>query len=415
MYRIVPVALVLGLFALPAPAEPQRAVTLPAGDRPLTLTPTDVALIGKAEGESWEMFGGTVRVAFDARENLYVVDPGEARVIVFDGDGGYVRTIGRKGNGPGELMAPLAVVVLEDGRVVVNDLGRRGLQVFAADGTYLESIAYDFADGLPGSDIRSVPAGIVAELRRLPFRTSAPEHHASAGRPLAVRPLTPDGEWKTLLEAPADGESSVVRSGGGASGATRIAMTMGSSRAFSPRFAWDVLPDGGLVAGWEAEYRLRLTDPAGRVTAILERPAVVPRGVTEADRQAYRKRLEEGGVVVGGGGGARAAMAAQIREQRLANLEFAEVMPAISRVMTDPWGRVWVQRYGAAAEPGPIDLLTATGDYIGTLPPQPLPDAIGPGGRLAYVETDEETGITRVRLKQMKDGPPPRPVQGGAR
>lgn len=412
---MAPVALVLGLYGLPAPAEAQRAVTLPAEDRPLTLTPADVALIGTAEGESWEMFTGTVRVAFDARENLYVVDPGEARVIVFDRDGGYVRTIGRRGNGPGELMSPLSVVVLADGRVVVHDLGRRGLQVFAADGTYLESIAYDFADGLPGRDIRSVPAGIVAELRRLPFPTSSPEHHASPARPVAVRPLTPDGEWKTLIEA-ADGESPVVRSGGGASGTMRMAMTIGGSRAFSPRFAWDVLPDGALVAGWEAEYRLRLADPAGRVTAILERPTVVPREVTEADRQAYRKMLEEdGGVVVGGGGGARAAMAAQIRAQRLANLEFADVMPAIFRVVTDPWGRIWVQRYGAAAEPGPIDLLSATGDYIGTLPPQPLPDAMGPGGRLAYVETDDETGITRVRLKQMKEGPPPRPVQSGAR
>lgn len=412
MHWIATVAVVLGLYALPAPAQGQRAVTLPDQDRRLTLTPADVALIGTAEGESWEMFGGTVRVAFDARENLYVVDPGEARVIVFDRDGGYVRTIGRRGQGPGELMSPVSVVVLDDGRALVNDMGRRGLQVFAADGTYLESLAYDFADGLPGMDIRSVPAGIVAELRRLPFRTSAPEHHASAGRPVAVRPLTSDGKWQTLLEAPAAGESSVVRTGGGPSGAATMAVSIGASRAFSPRFTWDVLPGGGLVAGWEAEYRLRLADPAGRVTAILERPAVAPREVTEADRQAYRKRLEEGGVTINGAGSAAAAMAAQIREQRLANLEFADVMPAISRVLTDPWGRIWVQRSGADTEPGPIDLLTATGDYIGTLPPQPLPDAMGPGGRLAYVETDEETGITRVRLKQMKDGPPPRPVGG---
>ena len=49
--------------------------------------------------------------------------------------------------------------------------------------------------------------------------------------------------------------------------------------------------------------------------------------------------------------------------------------------------------------PGPIDLLASDGGYMGTLPAGGLgiPDAFGPDGMMAYIETGElDVPVVRV-------------------
>ena len=55
-------------------------------------------------------------------------------------------------------------------------------------------------------------------------------------------------------------------------------------------------------------------------------------------------------------------------------------------------GTIWVRRRGEEpAGDGPIDLLTADGRYLGTLPADAtaMPRAFGPEGLVAFVERDE--------------------------
>jgi len=60
-------------------------------------------------------------VAFDSEGNIYVADTGHSRVLMFRSAGQYIRTIGKKGTGEGELMTPTGVTVSKDGRVYVAD------------------------------------------------------------------------------------------------------------------------------------------------------------------------------------------------------------------------------------------------------------------------------------------------------
>jgi hypothetical protein len=50
-------------------------------------------------------------------------------------------------------------------------------------------------------------------------------------------------------------------------------------------------------------------------------------------------------------------------------------------------------------ENGPIDVISPDLRYLGTLPPQELPDAFGPGGRAAYV-VEDEVGVSRVVVRE---------------
>jgi sugar lactone lactonase YvrE len=78
-------------------------------------------------------------VAVDsARGLLYVCDTGGHRVQVYDLAGAkLIRTIGKRGNGPGELNYPEGVTVGKDGRVYVVDALNFRYQVFDADGKFL--------------------------------------------------------------------------------------------------------------------------------------------------------------------------------------------------------------------------------------------------------------------------------------
>ncbi|MCY3809617.1 MAG: hypothetical protein OXG58_09395 [Gemmatimonadetes bacterium] len=72
-------------------------------------------------------------------------------------------------------------------------------------------------------------------------------------------------------------------------------------------------------------------------------------------------------------------------------------------VRTDPSGRVWVRRRGNdAKERGPIDLMTDSGRYIGTIVMQELLWAVSQSGLAAYVEEDDN-GVESVVVRRLPD------------
>ena len=74
-----------------------------------------------------------------AGRHLAVLDVGGSRVVVFDRNGNYVRQIGRKGRGPGELLNPVDMAVGPGGNVYVLDGGNRRLSVFDSAGVFRSS------------------------------------------------------------------------------------------------------------------------------------------------------------------------------------------------------------------------------------------------------------------------------------
>lgn len=71
---------------------------------------------------------------------VIVTDRIEANIKIFGGDGRYIRTLGRKGNGPAEFQAPLSVVLLPAGdRIAVLDGQRMRVSIWSLDGKELTS------------------------------------------------------------------------------------------------------------------------------------------------------------------------------------------------------------------------------------------------------------------------------------
>lgn len=91
--------------------------------------------IGGAEAGENEAFSGMrMDVALGPNEQVFVLDPQPREIRVFDRQGTYVRTIGRRGEGPGELSSPASIAWAPDDRLWVRDQRGRYV-VFDSVGT----------------------------------------------------------------------------------------------------------------------------------------------------------------------------------------------------------------------------------------------------------------------------------------
>lgn len=390
-------------------------------DVPLTARTGEVFTVGGWEAEGWDAFSRVSDVHFDPSGNLVVLDWEQGRVTVVGTDGRLLRQISRPGQGPGEFRDAGAVAVHRDGRIVVRDWGHRAFLVFDGEGEFVER----FAD-LSGSDqTTAIPSGIRSTLNATGRNYSAVLHTLPDGRILVkaserARSLdvydargeraihyraselagadqeTPQGD-ETSIRIPVRGSQVDARSLTG----LVLRATSSSPPVFSPRLFVGVLSDGRAAVADSVGYRVKLLGPDGAVVGILERP-IPPKPVTDEIRDAERGRMNAGGLQVVFRGtdseSGASAQAEQIRQAMLGQMRFADEIPVISGLAVDGEDRIWVKRteYGAL---DPMDVLTADGGYVGTLSPDELrlPNAFGPGGLMAYVETDEmDAPIVRV-------------------
>ncbi len=106
-----------------------------------------------------ERFNEPKGVAFDAQGHLYVADTGHSRVVVYDGEFGFVRAFGEEGSAPGQLLRPQGLAFDPQGRLLVADTGNHRIQILAPDGRFLKAFGEQGSD--PGQ-FRS-PFGLTAD------------------------------------------------------------------------------------------------------------------------------------------------------------------------------------------------------------------------------------------------------------
>ena len=416
----------LVLLALPLAAAGCGGDAGPAAaglDSPdISLAPgvEEMYTVGVLDGAPWEMFGSVRAVAFDEDGTLFILDNDAGHVVVVDAAGEFVRTISNKGEGPGELNQPIGMAVFSDGSIGVNDLSR-GIQFFGRDGEFLRAAGFDMTDGAPGTPIYALPDGTIlsAELvggslsRLLGGDDAAPE-----GR--SIRRYRLDGTHEVFHAAwpGPPGEETEMQAGG-------VRMVISGAEPFPLPLAIGVLRDGRVVVADSVGYRIKILDASGRVTGTLERP-LTPVAVTETIREAERERRLAAAQSGGGGGNAVVMMrtlsgaAGSLRggggassgpdpdlirrmmEDRVRNLAFPDEIPVIAGLAVDWSDRIWVERSALPGEIGSTDILTADGQYFGTIAPDALriPAAFGPDGLLAYIEADE-LGVQRVRVVRL--------------
>ncbi len=93
-----------------------------------------ISEIGSEGGAGASTFGRVADVRLGPEDDIYVLDAEKDEVLVFTLEGRYLRTIGKRGQGPDEFLRPYSIAFDSVGRLWVGDAGSGKYSVFDRDG-----------------------------------------------------------------------------------------------------------------------------------------------------------------------------------------------------------------------------------------------------------------------------------------
>ena len=131
--------------------------SVPGDDVPAPFTLERVGGLAMPD-TGWAVWPDGVAVDTEQR-TIYVLDESTPRVLVFDLDGGFLRQVGRKGQGPGEYDAPTALQVAPTGELLVMDPGAGFIHRWSPAGEYMDRDPISVSYWGPG--FHAMAAGMV--------------------------------------------------------------------------------------------------------------------------------------------------------------------------------------------------------------------------------------------------------------
>ncbi|MXW10698.1 MAG: hypothetical protein F4X47_02810 [Gammaproteobacteria bacterium] len=411
------------------------AVPAVAQDQSLTLDVTEVYRAGGADAqEEWAFFGPSLRARFDGAGNLVVLDVLDNRVVVIGPDGQLVRSVGRKGEGPGEFQQIKALAVWRDGRIAVPDQGHAAIQVFSPEGELDRLVRMDDEDkplssSLGHEEIRADQSGgrliaqgvagvLVAMMNRMNRLVGYQEDETSSGvDDRALETLDFSGDMvvsRPILQGWRAPRPELMLSPGDEEDWAKVVASM-EDRYFEPGFHWDALPDGTIAYSDSTAYAIKLASPDGSVTDVLRRP-LSPEPVSARIRRAtidyHLERLEQWLERPPSTGMPFMAPDPERRRQRIRERGFYHEIPVVRRLKATWNGGLWIQRRGEDPwdDDGPIDVFSPDREYLGTLPAGApgMPLAFGPDGLVVHLVRDELDVPTLVVSRLTSATPQPR-------
>ncbi len=115
---------------------------MPRKGQPTRMYITEDLRIGTVKGSDEYMFGEIQEIAVDDDGQIFVLDTKKTLINVYDKNGLYKKTIGRHGQGPGELQAPQRMKKTWQDEIFVEDHGARAFVFYTLDGQYSRRVTY---------------------------------------------------------------------------------------------------------------------------------------------------------------------------------------------------------------------------------------------------------------------------------
>ena len=308
--------------------------------------------IGVAEGKEEYMFQMVRDIDADAQGNIYVVEGRLSHVCVFDENGKYIRTIGSKGQGPGELQMPIYVQVTDNDEIAVHDYSGQRLSHFSIDGAFLRQVSTSSTRS-PFIPIRIDPQGHIATIA-------------------AFGPPPVGGKQLRYFNANLELISTITKE----ERDMRKTFDIGK-----PTWFCDVSPSGRIFWGDSKEYVINILN---RDCTLIRRITKKhkPHAITAEDRDSYRERY------------------ASALERGL-KIEFRSHYPAFGEINVDEEERIFVRTFKKVEGRDNRyyhDVFDAEGKYITTVPIRSnlSREAVWKNNKLYTIEMNEE-GYQQVK------------------
>jgi hypothetical protein len=336
---------------------------------------------GGDEGDSLAMLQLVAGAMRQSDGTLVVADRGSSQLKYFDLSGQLVRTVGRKGSGPGEFEYIAWLLACGGDSAFVADIGNRLVSVIAPDGRLVRRFRVETSEGngTPFTTSCARSGRVVTtgwgDLRRSlrqqrPFRPEVPVDLPS---------VRDGGTPRTLGRFPGTEMVPLPGGGGPRAGGRWLHVGMG------PNALWLAPNDGrGLL-----RY-----DSLGTLTLVARYGGGDP-PLTAADARFLTRVILDSIPI--------ARQRAQA-ERELALHPFPDRLPQQFALVVDAQGHPWVQRPPRAADPDPAwDVLSPEGVWLGSisLPQGARPLEIG-ADYLVAVRTGEHGGeiVAEYRVRR---------------
>ncbi|MCG6955435.1 MAG: hypothetical protein LJF04_05530, partial [Gemmatimonadetes bacterium] len=305
----------------------------PAAEVPVfaTLDTVPGLRLGSLSGPEEEQFGSVRDLAVLSDGGVAVLDGQAVEIRVFGPDGSFRRTVGRKGEGPGELSWPSYMTALAGDSLAVWDSRGGRVTVFAPDGSLgrVTPVAFD-GYGRPFVVSFFADGSMVGQSRWNAGSFSGGEQPAFRLDSAVLVVNTADGALVDTMGVFPGSETvqSMHRSG------DMVTMMMASTR-FGRSLQFAAHPEG-VWAGFGDHFELHLHDAAdGHVKRILRAPGL-DAPLTDAEvAEIEAEAMEE----------AENPDQRQ-RAQSVNDLSARpELRPAYDALVVDDHGRLWLRRW----------------------------------------------------------------------
>jgi hypothetical protein len=125
-----------------------------------------VRTIGGLDAEENLSFKEPSDIVRDSAGNLYILDSGNNRIQKLDSEGKFIKTIGRKGQGPGEFQIAHSMDIDSEDDLFFFDVMSRRIEVLSSEGKPLRTIKFR---AFSSSNIRLLKPGLIVRGGRLDF------------------------------------------------------------------------------------------------------------------------------------------------------------------------------------------------------------------------------------------------------
>jgi hypothetical protein len=292
---------------------------------------------GDNEEDENYMFSEISHITVDNDGRIYILDRRESHVKLFDQEGKYVRTIGRKGQGPGELNDPIFVYFPRN-ELLVTQFER--LSFFSPEGEFLRSILMK---------------------KESPTRARCDSHGNIIGTDTVFDFENPYTFYHVLKTYDSEIEpiKELVR--------IKVHRKRGVVTRFGPNIYMTVDDEDNIIFGYSKDYELQIFNPEGDLIKKIMRE-YDPAEVTEEEKEeSTQGRLS------------------------ITKFQIPKYHPAFVRFVHDEAGRLYVQSYekGEGFNVYYHDVFDRDGRYIAKIQLKRAP-VIFRDGKLYSLEEDED-------------------------
>ncbi len=201
---------------------------------------TEDLRIGTVKGSDEYMFGEIREIAVDDDGQIFVLDIKKTQINVYDKNGFYKKTIGRHGQGPGELQAPQRMKKTWQDEIFVEDHGARAFVYYTLDGRYSRRVTY--------ANIFIFTTG-VDSLGNIIGTMQTPGKY---GNRQVINRYDPELNFLHSLGYPTEDNR-------------------GEYNYFKSRLKWAAFKGGHIIFAFPEEYELYIYDPQGNLVQKIEK------------------------------------------------------------------------------------------------------------------------------------------------